>query len=224
MRKFLSILILAAALEGGLAAQSFVHLERYKDANEQLAAPAKRAARTVLMGDSITDYWPKRYPEFFTDESRIGRGISGEVTAQMLLRFRSDVIDLGATRVVILAGTNDIALNQGDYNEDFTFGNIVSMVELAKAHKIKPVICSVLPAKKYRWRPEVTDAPAKIASLNKRLKEYAAKNHITYIDYFTPLVAEDGESLRNEYSPDGVHPNHDGYAVMESVYLKALKK
>jgi len=207
-----------------MAAQSFVQLGRYQKDNEQLAKPAKKASRTVFMGDSITDYWPKRYPEFFTDESRIGRGISGEVTAQMQLRFRSDVIDLSATRVVILAGTNDIALNQGDYNEDFTFGNIVSMVELAKANKIKPVICSVLPAKKYGWRPEVKDAPAKIASLNRRLKEYAAKNHITYIDYFTPLVAEDGESLRKEYSPDGVHPNHEGYAVMESVYLKALKK
>lgn len=224
MRRFLSILLCAAVFQGSMAAQSFVQLGRYRNDNEQLAKPAKKSARTVFMGDSITDFWPKRYPEFFTDDSRIGRGISGEVTAQMLLRFRSDVIELGATRVVILAGTNDIALNQGDYNEDFTFGNIVSMVELAKAHKIKPVICSVLPAKKYRWRPEVTDAPAKIASLNKRLKEYAVKNHITYIDYFTPLVAEDGESLRNEYSPDGVHPNHDGYAVMESVYLKALKK
>ncbi|MBQ9654355.1 MAG: SGNH/GDSL hydrolase family protein [Bacteroidales bacterium] len=224
MRRFLSILLCAAVFQGSMAAQSFVQLGRYRNDNEQLAKPAKKSARTVFMGDSITDFWPKRYPEFFTDESRIGRGISGEVTAQMLLRFRSDVIDLGATRVVILAGTNDIALNQGDYNEDFTFGNIVSMVELAKAHKIKPVICSVLPAKKFGWRPEVTDAPAKIASLNKRLKEYAAKKHITYIDYFTPMVAEDGESLRNEYSPDGVHPNHDGYAVMESVYLKALKK
>ena len=224
MRRFLSILLCAAVFQGSMAAQSFVQLGRYRNDNEQLAKPAKKSARTVFMGDSITDFWPKRYPEFFSDESRIGRGISGEVTAQMLLRFRSDVIDLGATRVVILAGTNDIALNQGDYNEDFTFGNIVSMVELAKAHKIKPVICSVLPAKKFGWRPEVTDAPAKIASLNKRLKEYAAKKHITYIDYFTPMVAEDGESLRKEYSPDGVHPNHDGYAVMESVYLKALKK
>ena len=224
MRRFLSILLCAAVFQGSMAAQSFVQLGRYRNDNEQLAKPAKKSARTVFMGDSITDFWPKRYPEFFTDESRIGRGISGEVTAQMLLRFRSDVIDLGATRVVILAGTNDIALNQGDYNEDFTFGNIVSMVELAKAHKIKPVICSLLPAKKFGWRPEVTDAPAKIASHNKRLKEYAAKKHITYIDYFTPMVAEDGESLRNEYSPDGVHPNHDGYAVMESVYLKTLKK
>ena len=224
MRRFLSILLCAAVFQGSMAAQSFVQLGRYRNDNEQLAKPAKKSARTVFMGDSITDFWPKRYPEFFSDDSRIGRGISGEVTAQMLLRFRSDVIDLGATRVVILAGTNDIALNQGDYNEDFTFGNIVSMVELAKAHKIKPVICSVLPAKKFGWRPEVTDAPAKIASLNKRLKEYATKKHITYIDYFTPMVAEDGESLRKEYSPDGVHPNHDGYAVMESVYLKALKK
>lgn len=224
MRKFLSILILAAALEGGMEAQSFVHLERYKDANEQLAAPAKRAARTVLMGDSITDYWPKRYPEFFTDDSRIGRGISGEVTAQMLLRFRQDVIETGAGRVVILAGVNDIALNQGAYNEDYTFGNIVSMVELAKAHRIKPVLCSALPAKAFGWRPEVKDAPAKIASLNKRLKEYAAKNHIKYIDYFPFMVAEDGESLNPAYTMDGVHPNHEGYKVMESVYLKTLKK
>ena len=217
MKKILlSILILVPFVA---PAQNFVHLGRFQEANAQLPTPGKN--RTVFMGDSITEIWE---PSFFDNNTRIGRGISGEVTAQMVLRFRQDVIEIGATEVVILAGTNDIALNQGDYNPDYTFGNIVSMVELAKAHRIKPVLCSALPAKAFGWRPEVKDAPAKIASLNKRLKEYAAKNHIKYIDYFPFMVAEDGESLNPAYTMDGVHPNHEGYKVMESVYLKALKK
>ena len=212
MKKILlSILILVPFVA---PAQNFVHLGRFQEANAQLPAPGKN--RTVFMGDSITEIWE---PSFFDNNTRIGRGISGEVTAQMVLRFRQDVIEIGATEVVILAGTNDIALNQGDYNPDYTFGNIVTMVELAIANGIRPVLCSLLPASGYRWRPEVTDAPEKISALNARLKAYAAEHGIWYLDYFSAMVAPDGRSLNPDYTYDGVHPNVTGFKVMEKVFL-----
>ena len=175
------------------------------------------------MGDSITEGWgTKGTPGFFDNDKMVERGISGEVTAQMVLRFRRDVIDLKPKTVVILCGCNDIALNQGEYNEDYTFGNIVTMVQLAKANKIKPIVCSVLPAAAFPWRPEVKDSSEKVASLNARLREYCAKNRVKYIDYFPAMVAEDGVSLNPNYTNDGIHPTLPGYEVMESIILKAL--
>ena len=218
----LPMLLVALSLPAG--AQDFVHLSRYAEANEALGPAARKDRRVVFIGDSITEGWGhKDRPEFFADGRFVERGISGEVSAQMLLRFRADVIDLKPRTVVINAGTNDIALNQGAYDEDYTFGNIVSMVELAKAHRIKVVLTSVLPSAAFPWRPEVKDAPAKILALNARIKAYAQENRIPYVDYYAGVVAEDGISQKAELTHDGVHPNREGYLVMEALVGQALK-
>lgn len=217
------IITIAAAMLSivGLSAQNFVHYHWFDGENSTV--PAGTRGRVVFMGDSITEGWgTKGTPGFFDNDKMVERGISGEVTAQMVLRFRRDVIDLKPKTVVILCGCNDIALNQGEYNEDYTFGNIVTMVQLAKANKIKPIVCSVLPAAAFPWRPEVKDAPEKVASLNARLRTYCAKNRIKYVDYFPAMVAEDGISLNPNYTNDGIHPTLPGYEVMESIILKAL--
>lgn len=221
MRKL--IITIAAAMLSviGLSAQNFVHYHWFDGENSTV--PAGTRGRVVFMGDSITEGWgTKGTPGFFDNDKMVERGISGEVTAQMVLRFRRDVIDLKPKTVVILCGCNDIALNQGEYNEDYTFGNIVTMVQLAKANKIKPIVCSVLPAAAFPWRPEVKDSSEKVASLNARLRDYCAKNRIKYVDYFPAMVAEDGVSLNPNYTNDGIHPTLPGYEVMESIILKAL--
>jgi lysophospholipase L1-like esterase len=221
MRKL--IITIAAAMLSviGLSAQNFVHYHWFDGENSTV--PAGTRGRVVFMGDSITEGWgTKGTPGFFDNDKMVERGISGEVTAQMVLRFRRDVIDLKPKTVVILCGCNDIALNQGEYNEDYTFGNIVTMVQLAKANKIKPIVCSVLPAAAFPWRPEVKDSSEKVASLNARLRAYCAENHIKYVDYFPAMVAEDGVSLNPNYTNDGIHPTLPGYEVMESIILKAL--
>ncbi len=221
MRKL--IITIAAAMLSviGLSAQNFVHYHWFDGENSTV--PAGTRGRVVFMGDSITEGWgTKGTPGFFDNDKMVERGISGEVTAQMVLRFRRDVIDLKPKTVVILCGCNDIALNQGEYNEDYTFGNIVTMVQLAKANKIKPIVCSVLPAAAFPWRPEVKDSSEKVASLNARLREYCAKNRIKYVDYFPAMVAEDGISLNPNYTNDGIHPTLPGYEVMEAIIKKAL--
>lgn len=221
MRKLIITIAAAMLSVFGLSAQNFVHYHWFDGENSTV--PAGTRGRVVFMGDSITEGWgTKGTPGFFDNDKMVERGISGEVTAQMVLRFRRDVIDLKPKTVVILCGCNDIALNQGEYNEDYTFGNIVTMVQLAKANKIKPIVCSVLPAAAFPWRPEVKDSSEKVASLNARLREYCAKNRIKYVDYFPAMVAEDGVSLNPNYTNDGIHPTLPGYEVMESIILKAL--
>lgn len=198
-------------------AQDWAKFSRYEEANAQVAQKPK----AVLMGDSITDGWAKVDAEFFTANNLIGRGISGQTTSQMLVRFRRDVIDLAPKYVLILAGTNDIAKNNGDISLENILGNIVSMCEIAKANKIKPIICSVLPADRYRWRPEV--APAEdIVKLNAMLKEYADSKKIKFIDYHS-VLKNDNNGLPAEYAPDGVHPTIECYKIMEQMVLDALK-
>lgn len=218
--KHIRTILLGAALLLSAAAWGQkipLHLEKYAE------APVPERVRTVFMGDSITEGWPKKHGAFFDGTGRVGRGISGETTASMVLRFRQDVVAHHPKYVVINGGTNDIALNAGFYDEDYTFGNLVTMVELARAAKIRPVLTSVLPAAGFRWRPEVKDAPEKIQSLNARIRAYAASKHIPYVDYYPALVAGDGRSLRAEYSPDGVHPNAEGYAVMEALVTRVVR-
>jgi len=176
----------------------------------------------VFMGNSITQGWQGAHPEFFTDNNYVGRGISGQVTSQMLVRFRSDVINLKPKAVVILAGTNDIAQNNGIITVEHIFENFVSMAELAKANKIKAVFCSVLPAHHYPWRQDI-ESIKPINELNSMLKEYAKKNKIAYADYYSALVDE-RQGLDKKYQNDEVHPNKAGYAVMEEVIQKVLKK
>lgn len=192
---------------------------RYADANAAIAAEGK-APVAVLMGDSITDNWLRFNPQFFTDHNFAGRGISGQVTAQMLARFRADVVDLHPKYVAILAGTNDIAMNNGPVTLEHIMDNIKSMCEIARANKIKVVLCSVLPASAFSWRPQLSPAED-IKTLNSMMKEYAAQKHLIYLDYWTLLANEKG-GLSPERAGDGVHPNLDTYHIMEAALLKAL--
>ena len=198
--------------------QDWASLGRYEKANSDLTVRPK----AVFMGDSITQCWYDNDPSFFNNNNFACRGISGQTTSHMLVRMRKDVVNLNPKYVVILAGTNDIAKNNGFIEVDDIYGNIVSMCEIAKANRIKPVICSVLPVKKYKWRPEVTDCADRIIRLNAMLEEYAKENKCIYVDYHSPM--KDSENgLPEKYSYDGVHLNTEGYDVIEKIILNVLK-
>lgn len=191
---------------------------RYAEANKSVETPT----RVVFMGNSITDGWWNTDSLFFKNNRYIGRGIGGQTTAQMLVRFRADVIDLQPKAVVILAGTNDIAQNNGYIAPENILGNIISMAELAKANNIDVVLCSILPAYEYGWRKGLEPAD-KIIALNKMIKEYADRHNLTYVDYHSALKdARNG--LPEKYSKDGVHPTMEGYKIMERLISEALKK
>ena len=192
---------------------------RYEAANREIAFEPV----AVFMGNSITDIWYQQHPAFFDENHYLGRGIGGQVTSQMLCRFRADVINLRPKAVVILAGTNDLALNNGPIEIPHIAENIISMAELALAEGIRPILCTVLPVGQYPWRPEVTDVPGKIGTLNGMLHEYAEKRGITWVDYHSAMDAGDG-SMRKELSNDGVHPTREGYDLMEKVLAPALKR
>lgn len=201
-------------------AQDFANFGRYQKQNQEVLSQ-NIAPNSVLMGDSITEGWFATDPGFFTKNNFVGRGISGQVTSQMLLRFREDVIKLKPKRVIILAGTNDIAENQGPIALDKVFGNIVSMAELAKANNIKVILCSVLPAYDFPWRKDMQPAD-KVIALNKMIKDYAQKNHITYVDYHS-VLKDEKNGLPKEIAEDGIHPNKLGYEKMEAILMKNLK-
>ena len=202
----------------------WARLGRYEKANKELPAPAKKEKRVVFMGNSITEGWVKIRPDFFEENGYIGRGIGGQTSYQFVVRFRPDVINLKPKLVVINAGTNDVAENTGPFDLQNTFGNIVSMVELAKTNKIKVILTSVLPAAKFGWNKSIKDAPAKIEALNALIKEYAKKNKIPYVDYYTPMVTGADRALNPAYSKDGVHPTAEGYEVMEALIKPVIDK
>ena len=196
----------------------WAQFNRYSKANSEVTVKPL----AVLMGDSITDGWLRQDPEFFKANNLAGRGISGQVTSHMLVRFRRDVIDLHPKYVVILAGINDIARNNGYISLENTFANIVSMCELAKANKIKPVLCTLVPSGYIRWRPAIKDTKEQVAALNAMIKEYAKAHRYKVVDYATVLADEKGET-RSDLSGDSVHPNMDGYKLMEEALLKVIK-
>ena len=179
----------------------------------------------VFYGNSITDGWGRSSP-FFPGKPYVNRGISGQTTPQMLLRFRQDVVALEPAAVVILAGTNDIAGNTGPSTAEMTEDNFMSMVEIAKANHIAVVLASILPASDYPWKPGLAPGP-KIAALNTWMKAYAAKNHVVYLDYYSAMVNE-SLGLSPDLATDGVHPTPAGYAIMaplaEKAIAEALKK
>lgn len=225
-----ALLILVIALSGinQVHAQKpkvdYGNTQRYVKSNAELPAPKKGEKRVIFLGNSITQGWMEKHPEFFKKYGYIGRGISGQTSYNFLLRFREDVVKLQPKLVVINAGTNDVAENSCVYNEELTMGNIITMVEIAKFHKIKVILTSVLPAAGFGWNKSITDAPEKIKALNTRIKAYAQANKIPYVDYYTPLVDSDGKTLNPNYSNDGVHPTEPGYDIMESIIVPAIKK
>ena len=213
-----AVLFLAPAVAQDLPDNDWAHFGRYAKAN----AAVVKAPKAVLMGDSITDGWYKQDQAFFTDNNFAGRGISGEVTSQMLVRFRRDVVDLHPKYVVILAGINDIARNNGYISLENTFGNIVSMCELAKANKIKPVLCTLLPSSEIRWRPALGDVSELVSQLNEMIRAYAKARHYKLVDYAAVLSDADGVLLEG-VTRDTVHPVLDGYKLMEAALLKVVK-
>ena len=206
------------------------NLARYRDQNRALAAPAAGESRVVFMGDSITDAWPQpRYGTFFdSNKSYVGRGISGQTTPQMLIRFRPDVVDLKPKAVVILAGTNDIAGNTGPMSDEEIAANLTSMAEIAKANGIKVVFSSILPVSAYHTAPNGVPQTqlrpmARIRALNDWMKKYAAAEKHTYLDYFPAMTDAQG-LLKTELSGDDLHPNAAGYAVMGPLADAAIKQ
>ena len=192
---------------------------RYEEDNSKVGPKKAGEWRVIFMGDSITDGWPEKSPAFFTTPGFIGRGISGQTSYQFLLRFRNDVIELDPDVVVLNYGTNDIAENTGAYDELQTFRNVKTMCDIAKANGIRVILASTLPHEGFGWNPKITDAMAKVRSLNALVKAYAEESGIPYVDWFSAMVSEDGSRMREELSGDGVHPNPDGYAIMEELVL-----
>jgi lysophospholipase L1-like esterase len=201
-----------------LGASDWPGLCRYRAANESLLASGV-SSRIVFIGDSITENWALADPQFFAG-GIVNRGISGQTTPQMLVRFRADVIALKPQVVHIMAGTNDIAGNTGPTTSQDVKNNIVSMVELARANGIRVVLASIPPAAEFNWRPQLKPVP-QIDALNSWLREYATQNRLQYIDYHTALVGSSGE-LRAELGNDGVHPNRDGYRIMRKIVEEKL--
>lgn len=201
---------------------NWVNYAKYDKENALLPPVKKGSKRVVFMGNSITQMWKITDSLFFATNGFIDRGIGGEGTAQMLLRFRQDVIEIGATTVVIKAGINDIAENAGVQTNEQIVGNIQCMAELAKANNIRVIIASVLPANIIPWKKEIYPADRVIA-INKMLKDYCRKMKFTYIDYYSALV-DSNKGLPEKYSYDGVHVNLAAYKIMEEIVLKELKK
>ncbi len=190
----------------------WANLTYYQEANSQLKNDSNKGNRVIFMGNSITEMWKVHSPDFFKNRDYINRGISGQTTAQILLRFRQDVIDLKPKIVVLLAGTNDIAGNTGPTTNKMIENNIFSMVELAQTNGINVIMCSVLPTRYYFWVPEIKPSK-RIVALNASIQKYARQHNIPFVDYFCAM-ADDTYALKKEYSIDGVHPNQKGYNIM----------
>jgi lysophospholipase L1-like esterase len=195
-------------------------LQRYRQANDSLPPPAAGERRVVFMGNSITDSWAHFFPQMFPGKAYVGRGISGQTTPQMLVRFRQDVIALKPAVVVILAGTNDIAGNTGPSTLEMIEDNLMSMTELAHANGIRVVLSSVLPVYDYPWRPGLQPA-AKIIALNTWMKSYAARVGAVYLDFHSAM-SDERQGLRSDLTRDGVHPNEAGYRIMAPLAEKAI--
>lgn len=225
MKKFKSFM-LAALLSTFAAnygnAQDWPNLAEFQEVNATIEAPKKGENRVVFMGNSITIGWINARPEFFEGKPWINRGIGGQTTPQMLVRFRQDVIDLRPKVVVVLAGTNDIAGNTGPSTIPMIMDNIKGMAEMAHANGIKVILSSTLPAYDYPWRPGLEPA-TKIIELNKMIKSYCNKNGHVYLDYFSAMVDE-RNGLPKKYAEDEVHPTIEGYKVMEPLVEEAIAK
>jgi len=200
----------------------WANLARFRDDNARIGLPAPSENRVVFMGNSITEGWSYANPAFFAGKPYVNRGISGQTTPQMLVRFRPDVIALKPKVVIILAGINDIAGNTGTMTLEQTEDNLASMTDLALANGIRVVLSAVLPAYDFPWKPGMEPAE-KVVKLNAWIRKFAAEKGCAYIDYFTPM-ADEKHALKAEYTSDGVHPNLAGYLVMEPIAEKAIRE
>jgi lysophospholipase L1-like esterase len=221
---FIALLLAGGTLVFAQAAKTdedWPDLHRYQDANRQLKPPAPDEKRVVFLGDSITDFWG-RHPgtTFFPEKPYINRGISGQTTPQMLVRFRQDVVALKPKVVVILAGTNDIAQNTGPMTLEDTENNLMSMADIARQNDIRVVLASVTPAIAFPWRPAIQPV-AKIRALNEWIKEYATKKRYVYLDYYSAMAGTDG-GMKPGLAADGVHPTRAGYDVMAPLAEEAI--
>ena len=219
---FIYILTSLVILSNYVNAQMMINLNKYKEENSSLGLPKQGENRIVFMGNSITEDWKSLSPNFFLDNNYVNRGIGGETSSQMLLRFRSDVINLKPSAVVILAGINDIAENQGPISIPDIARNIFFMSQLASENNIKVILCSVLPAYDFPWRPGLNPKD-KVISLNDLIQKHAQEKSFEYVDYFSSMVDE-RKGLIKEYGNDEVHPNLEGYRVMESIIQKSIHK
>ena len=215
-------LLVLAPIAGAQATGDWSSLARYRDANVALPAPKPDETRVVLYGDSITEVWARYFDAMFPGKPYIGRGISGQTTPQMLVRFRQDVVALKPRVVVILAGTNDIAGNTGPSTLEMIEDNLASMCEIARANGIRVVLASVLPVYDYPWKRGLEPAP-KIIALNSWMKRYAESNGHIYLDYHTAMADERG-GLRAELARDGVHPTEAGYRLMAPLLEQAIAR
>lgn len=228
---FIISVVLNIALIGYIALDYYRN-KRYKDIfrlnayawmNSQLEIPKLDENRVVFIGNSITENWVHLRYKFFKDNDYICRGIGGQTSPLLLLRFRQDVIELHPKIVVINTGINDIAENTGAYDPEFTLGNIISMAQLAEINGIKVILSSVLPSDGFGWRGGIENIPEKINELNNKIKSYATEKGYCYVDYNTPMKAENN-GLKSSYTFDGLHPNEEGYIVMETLIQNAIKQ
>lgn len=231
MKKNLLMMVIAGAfLALPMAAQAqradlykTANIKRFENDNKEVPAKAKKEKRVVFMGNSITEGWARVHADWFKQNNYYGRGISGQTSPQMLLRFQTDVIALQPDVVVINAGTNDIAENTGTYHPSFTLNNIKSMAEVAKANGIKVILTSVLPHDRFGWNKGIENVTQKVDELNVAIKAYADEHKIPYVDYNKEMRTETG-AMKPELSKDGVHPYPDAYLIMEALVKPVIDK
>ncbi|MCR4965689.1 MAG: hypothetical protein K6A41_08555 [Bacteroidales bacterium] len=220
MKPLTLTLLLLAMIFSGFAQDDWCGFNRFKADNERIIQSGDFPS-VVFMGNSITEYWAYYHPEFFSQHNYCGRGIGGQTSAQMLMRFTADVIDLHPKAVVIMAGTNDVAHNDYWVEPDKVVDNVIAMCLLAKANNIVPIISSIPPCNSFVWNPDIQNAGQTIVDINKKLKNYADNNGITYIDYHSALTDEHNGFQKN-LSDDGCHPNPDTYFIMERIVGEAI--
>jgi alpha-L-fucosidase len=206
-------------LNNPIQAQDWPQLSYYQEANKALETSGN-TVEAVFFGDSITEGWPQFNPSFFDSNNFVGRGIGGQTTPQLLLRFRQDVLDLRTKKVILLAGINDIAENTGPISLEAIMENIKGITEMAIANEVEMVLCAVLPANSFPWRPSIIPTN-KVIALNQMIMAYALEKNLIYVDYYTPMVNEE-LGLKSTLGYDTVHPNKTGYSLMEEVLFKSI--
>ena len=219
--KKLILLFIITCITSSIFAQDWANLERFKEENTSIMQEEITGKRIVFMGNSITEGWSTFDFVFFSENQFINRGIGGQTTPQMLLRFKQDVIDIKANTVIVLAGINDIAENTGPISLKQILGNIISMCELANQNNIRVILCSVLPANEFPWEPKINPTQ-KVIDLNEMLLDYANSKSITYVDYYSKMV-DDKQGLISAYGYDPVHPNLEGYVIMKHILSEVLE-